>query len=167
MDGYRNGRHTEGEALREGFSRKTFVRLGALLGVGAAAGSVLAACGGLPGARPGGGARGGESGDGEPAAGSRAIARASEARPGAVVEFEDPNGYPAVLVRLRGGDLVAYSAVCSHEGCTVAYKNGRLVCPCHGSIFDPTNNARVVRGPASLPLAKVRIAVEHGTVFRR
>ena len=160
--------------MREGVSRRTFVRLGTLLGVGAAAGSVPAACGGVAGARPGDGARGGKVTDGdsagplgEPAAGSRAIARASEVRPGAAVEFEDPNGYPAVLVRLRGGDLVAYSAVCSHEGCAVAYKSGRLVCPCHGSIFDPANNARVVRGPASLPLAKVRIAVEDGTVVRR
>lgn len=71
-----------------------------------------------------------------------------------------------MLVRLRGGDLVAYTAVCSHAGCTVAYKNGRLACPCHGSVFDPANNGRVVRGPARLPLPKVRIAVEGGDVVR-
>lgn len=150
--------------MREGVSRKAFVRLGTLLGVGAAASSMLAACG----AGPGDGARGGRTGGraGDRASDARTIARASGVRPGTAVRFEDPEGNPAVLVRLRGGDLVAYTAVCSHEGCTVAYKNGRLVCPCHGSVFDPSNNARVVRGPARLPLPKVRFAVEGGDVVR-
>ena len=175
--------------MREGVSRKAFVRLGTLLGVGAAASSVLAACGAGPGAPSGGGgpedgsgagargekAGGGSAGPRDGRTGGRAehrdsdartIARASGVRPGAAVRFEDPGGNPAVLVRLRGGDLVAYTAVCSHEGCTVAYKDGRLVCPCHGSVFDPANNGRVVRGPARLPLRKVRIAVEGGDVVR-
>ena len=123
------------------------------------AASVLAACGGGPGAPSGGETE-------KQAPDARTIARASEVRPGTAVKFEDSGGNPAVLVRLGGGALEAYSAVCTHEGCIVAYKKGRLVCPCHGSIFDPANNARVVSGPARLPLAKVRVAVKGGNIVR-
>jgi len=94
----------------------------------------------------------------------QAIARVSEVRPGTALEFEDSGGNPAVLVRLRGGNFVAYSALCTHEGCAVAYSNGQLACPCHGSIFDPANNARVVNGPAQRPLPKIPVEVRGGDV---
>ena len=82
------------------------------------------------------------------------------------MKFEDPGGNPAVLVRLRSGTFVAYSAVCTHEGCTVAYRNRQLACPCHGSVFDPANNARVVNGPAQRPLPKIPVEVRGGEVVR-
>jgi Rieske Fe-S protein len=70
-----------------------------------------------------------------------------------------------VLVHLDNGDFVAYSAVCTHQGCTVAYKNGQLACPCHGSVFDPAHGAEVVAGPAPRPLPKIPIKVSGGEVF--
>ncbi len=203
--------------MKEKISRKTFVRLGALLGVGTAGASVLAACGGNSGGKSGsggsndgsggsgyggdlgnGGASGsskgktdrraekqassGGQGDGggdsartsgkktggraekQKASDRQSIARASEVRPGTALEFEDSRGNPAVLVRLRGGNFVAYSALCTHAGCAVAYSNGQLACPCHGSIFDPANNARVVNGPAQRPLPKIPVEVRGGDV---
>ena len=69
-----------------------------------------------------------------------------------------------MLVHLKSGNFVAYSAVCTHEGCVVSYSNGQLACPCHGSIFDPANNARVVNGPARLPLPKIPIEVRGGNI---
>lgn len=47
-------------------------------------------------------------------------------------------GQAEVLVRLADGRFAAYSAVCTHQGCTVAYKpdTRKLVCPCHGGTFD-------------------------------
>ncbi len=99
------------------------------------------------------------------ASGGQAIARASEVRPGSAVKFKDA-GNPAVLVHLKNGDFVAYSAICTHQGCTVAYRNGLLACPCHGSVFDPTNNGQVVSPPAQQPLPEIPVEVEGGQVFR-
>ncbi len=68
-------------------------------------------------------------------------------------------GGPAVLVRLPSGETVAYSAVCTHQGCTVGYDPQRqlLVCPCHGSTFDPARGAKVLSGPATRPLEKLQL----------
>ena len=162
----------------EKISRERFIRLGTALGVGAA-GASLAACGGGAGSSGGGGSGGGESGGdsgggsqasspssgGEAKAGGAAIAGESEVAPGSAVTFEDA-GDPAVLVHLQNGDFVAYSAVCTHQGCTVAYKNGQLACPCHGSVFDPAKGAEVVAGPAPTPLQEIPVKVEGGEVVR-
>jgi len=81
------------------------------------------------------------------------------------MEFKD-SGSPAVLVHLESGDFVAYSAVCTHQGCTVAYKNNKLACPCHGSVFDPVTGGEVVNGPAQRPLPEIPVEVRGGEVFR-
>ncbi len=175
----------------EKVSREKFIRLAAALGVGAASASV-AACGGGSGSGSSGGSGGGGGGSesntggsggssskgassgsgeasdgGEAAAGSggAAIAQESEVAPGKAVKFKD-GGKDAVLVHLDGGEFVAYSAVCTHAGCTVAYKNAQLACPCHGSIFDPANGAEVVSGPAQTPLPEIPVEVRNGEVLR-
>ena len=172
----------------EKISRERFIRLGTALGVGAA-GASLAACGGSAssgggsggkksggdsgGGNSGGGGYGGANAGGNSDGGSKkaaapdkaAIAAESEVAPGSAVKFKDA-GSPAVLVHLDNGDFVAYSAVCTHQGCTVAYKNGQLVCPCHGSIFDPANGAAVVNGPAQRPLPELPVNVRGGEVVR-
>ena len=166
--------------MEERISRRSFIRLGTALGVGAASASVLAACGSGGaagggggdvsggGAGSGGGGNGGSSGGGSnetQTQGGQAIARTSEVAPGSAVEFSD-SGQPAVLVHLQSGDFVAYSAVCTHQRCTVAYRNNQLACPCHGSVFNPTSGAEVVNGPAQLPLPEIPIEVRDGEVFR-
>ena len=161
----------EEDAL-EKISRERFIRLGTALGVGAASAS-LVACGGGAGSSggggSGGGASGGDSGGGSeassPSSGGAAIAGESEVAPGSAVTFEDA-GNQAVLVHLQNGDFVAYSAVCTHQGCTVAYKNGQLACPCHGSVFDPARGAEVVAGPAQSPLPEIPVKVEGGEVVK-
>ena len=155
-------------------SRETFIRLAAALGVGAATASVTA-CGGDSG--DGGSGDGSGVGPSTPAAsaggseeaaagtGGEAIARESDVAPGGAVKFKD-DGRDAVLVHLDGGEFVAYSAVCTHAGCTVAYKDGQLACPCHGSIFDATNGAEVVSGPAQTPLPEIPIRMQDGQILR-
>jgi len=160
----------------EKISRERFIRLGSALGVGAAVAS-LAACGGS-GSSGDSGSSGGKQDDsgeskkagssaagGEAQSGGAVIARESEVAPGSAVEFKD-GGQDAVLVHLESGDFAAYSAVCTHQGCTVAYQKGQLACPCHGSVFDPANGAEVVTGPAQSPLPEIPIEVKGGQVLR-
>jgi cytochrome b6-f complex iron-sulfur subunit len=115
----------------------------------------------------GGGSDGGskKSSGGDAAAGGTAIASESEVVPGSAYKFKD-SGNPAFLVRLDNGDFVAYSAICTHQGCTVAYKNGNLACPCHGSVFDPADGAAVVTGPAQRPLPEIPVKVQGGEVVK-
>lgn len=169
--------------MEERISRKKFIRLGAAIGVSAAGASVVAACGGGDGgggssASSGGGATasgGTTSGGGETSggttemgsAGGQAIAQASEVPQNSAVKFTDSGG-PAVLVHLQSGDFVAYSAVCTHQQCTVAYQeqSSQLACPCHGSIFDPSNGGQVVSGPAPTPLPEIPIQVQGGQITK-
>lgn len=145
-------------------SREKFIRLSGALGVGAATASV-AACGGGSSGSGGGSGNQNAGGGGNSEGGSDAIARTSEVSPGSALEFQD-GGEDAVLVHLDNGDFVAYSAVCTHAGCSVAYKDGELACPCHGSVFDPANGAEVVTGPAQEPLRGIPVSVEGGSVVK-
>jgi thiosulfate dehydrogenase [quinone] large subunit len=76
-----------------------------------------------------------------------------------------PAGDPVLLVP-SGNEILAYSAVCTHASCTVGFDPQRrlIVCPCHGSRFDPATGD-VVRGPARLPLDSLPVAVRKGEVF--
>jgi rieske iron-sulfur protein len=63
--------------------------------------------------------------------------------------------------------VVAYSAVCTHEGCPVSmwHKESKmLVCACHGSRFDPADRARVVNGPAPRRLPILPLEAVGGVV---
>jgi thiosulfate dehydrogenase [quinone] large subunit len=75
------------------------------------------------------------------------------------------NNDPGVLVHLPDGNFVAYDAVCTHAGCTVAYNNKskHLECPCHGSVFDPAKTGNVLAGPAKQPLGNIKITIDKGT----
>lgn len=51
--------------------------------------------------------------------------------------------------------IVAYSAICTHQACTVTdwiTAKQALQCPCHQSQYDPRQGAKVVAGPAPRPL---------------
>ena len=63
--------------------------------------------------------------------------------------------------------IVAYSGVCTHTGCDVTDWRGaerRFKCPCHESEFDPADGARVVGGPAPLPLAALPLVIVDGAL---
>lgn len=66
-----------------------------------------------------------------------------------------------VLVRTTATDVVALSAICTHQGCTVAYKSASnlLVCPCHGAEY--ALSGAVVRSPATRAL-KLYVATLSG-----
>jgi ubiquinol-cytochrome c reductase iron-sulfur subunit len=58
--------------------------------------------------------------------------------------------------------IVAYSKICTHMGCPVALyeqQTHHLLCPCHQSTFDVTQDCKVVFGPAKRPLPQLPITV--------
>jgi len=78
---------------------------------------------------------------------------------------------PAALpdeTRARAADgVVAYSAICTHQGCPVnmwSKERNAFVCSCHGSVFDPKNGAEVIDGPAPRPLASLGLKLKDGVV---
>lgn len=61
--------------------------------------------------------------------------------------------------------IVAYSKICTHVGCPVGLyeqQTHHLLCPCHQSTFDMTENCKVIFGPAKRPLPQLPLTVEDG-----
>ncbi|GAB3245997.1 ubiquinol-cytochrome c reductase iron-sulfur subunit [Arthrobacter pigmenti] len=59
--------------------------------------------------------------------------------------------------------IVAYSKICTHVGCPVALyeqQTHHLLCPCHQSTFDLTQECKVIFGPAVRPLPQLPISVD-------
>lgn len=69
------------------------------------------------------------------------------------------NGTP-VEVHRRADGVEAFSLICTHMGCTVAWREPEkaFVCPCHGGRFDA--EGKPLRGPALRPLSRVPARIE-------
>jgi len=95
------------------------------------------------------------------AASPKKIVKTSKFPIGSSQKFIAANGAPAFLFRTKSG-VFAYSAICTHQGCTVDYlKAGKkLVCPCHGGSFDPFDSCKVVAGPPNRPLDKISVSIK-------
>ncbi len=90
------------------------------------------------------------------------IGTASQVPVGGAARFTDPQtGDPGLVLQPTKGQFVAYDAVCPHAGCTVGYSSAAklIVCPCHGSEFDPSTG-EVVSPPAPRGLNSIRVAVD-------
>jgi cytochrome b6-f complex iron-sulfur subunit len=63
------------------------------------------------------------------------------------------------------GSLQAFSLVCTHLACTVAWKPEKkeFYCPCHDAIFDA--QGRVLSGPPSSPLERWNVQVKNDKVL--
>lgn len=59
-----------------------------------------------------------------------------------------------IVIRQNAATVVALSATCTHQGCTVGYNTGNttLVCPCHGGVYNISG--AVVSGPPPSALTK-------------
>lgn len=61
--------------------------------------------------------------------------------------------------------IVAYSAICTHLGCTVRFSEEpmdvapfpHIHCPCHAALFDPHRGGVVMGGPAPRPLPQLPV----------
>jgi Rieske Fe-S protein len=140
---------------RQGLLRGSLVAL-----VGAVAGFLTAR--GSAAARAGGGASAANAYTPPAATGGRMLVAVDRVPVGGGMVLGKQK---VVVTRPAPDDVRAFSAVCTHQGCTVAtVAAGTIDCPCHGSRFDATTGA-VRRGPAGRPLAPVAVVVRSGTVF--
>jgi thiosulfate dehydrogenase [quinone] large subunit len=88
------------------------------------------------------------------------IGPASDVPVGGAASFQDPSsGDPAIVIQASAGHFVAFDAVCPHAGCTVGYSSSQklIVCPCHGSLFNPASGA-VEQGPSASGLRTIAIS---------
>lgn len=100
-----------------------------------------------------------------PAAAGQVIAKVSDVPVGTAFAFNSPiDGTPGYLMQPKSGTFVAYSAVCTHEGCVVNYvaDSKMFLCPCHGANYDDQGN--VTRGPARSPLQQFAVAISGDNV---
>jgi cytochrome b6-f complex iron-sulfur subunit len=72
---------------------------------------------------------------------------------------------PAIVVNTQQG-VKAYSAICTHLGCVVAWNDmvGVIQCPCHDGRFNPSSGA-VVSGPPPAPLPPITVSVEGDQIY--
>ncbi|MGC0142277.1 ubiquinol-cytochrome c reductase iron-sulfur subunit [Pseudactinotalea sp. Z1732] len=79
------------------------------------------------------------------------------------VSVQTPAGATVLLTRTDEADVVALSAVCTHQGCTVDVEEEEGRCPCHGSRFD-LRSGEVTAGPAKEPLERIAVEVIDGRI---
>ncbi|MBL0886777.1 Rieske (2Fe-2S) protein [Myceligenerans indicum] len=136
------------DPTRREILRGAGVASGALVG-----GAALAAC------SAGGGAT--SDGTGADSASGGVVAVADVPVGGAVSATID--GQEALVTQPVEGEIHAFSAICTHQGCTVLPGDGDLACPCHGSRYALTD-AAVLAGPAPKPLPEIPVTVDGGDV---
>lgn len=99
----------------------------------------------------------------------RAVGKASGMPVNQAISFSYPDtSSPCYAIRMGkpvpggvgpNGDIVAYSSMCTHMGCPVAYDGDSRTfkCGCHFSIFDPENGGQMVCGQATEDLPKIKL----------
>ena len=84
---------------------------------------------------------------------------------GQAATYSDPSsGEPDIVIRDSEGTLAAFSAVCTHAGCTVGYEGGVIVCPCHGGEYS-AETGEVIAGPPPAPLAPKKVVEAGGQIY--
>jgi Rieske Fe-S protein len=133
-----------------GVTRRGVLAIGAVgLSVGA-----LAACSKAP--SPGGGGSGSTPG--------AALAKLSDIKVGEAISATGTDGATIIIARPSQNTVAAFSAICTHQGCTVVPTGKELDCPCHGSIYN-ASTGDVLIGPASRPLAKINVTLSGDNIL--
>ena len=131
------------EMTTGGIGRRTVLCGGGVAGV-----AVLAGCGG------------GEEKSAEDLKGQE-IAKAADIPVGGGKVYGDEK---VVVTQPSQGVFKAFTAVCTHQGCTVGgVRNGLINCACHGSEFKVADGS-VQKGPAEEPLREYPVQVRNGGI---
>ncbi|MEO6702064.1 MAG: Rieske (2Fe-2S) protein [Jatrophihabitantaceae bacterium] len=91
------------------------------------------------------------------------LAKLSDIKVGEAISATGPDGAKIIIARPSQTTVAAFSAICTHQGCTVAPAGKELDCPCHGSVYNATTG-EVINGPAPRPLAKVNVSISGDNV---
>jgi Rieske Fe-S protein len=72
---------------------------------------------------------------------------------------------PGIVIRTPGGDVRAFSAVCTHLACTVQYRPDMqaIWCACHGGVYDL--QGKNIAGPPPKPLEAYKVDVKGNDVY--
>ena len=123
--------------------------------------------GGAAAAKGGGEAGGARSGGSRTQVPSNAVELGPAKRlpSNSAATYSDPtDGSPDIVIRESDGSIKAFSAVCTHAGCTVGYEGGTIVCPCHGGEYS-AETGEVIAGPPPAPLAPRRVLEANGKIY--
>ena len=74
-------------------------------------------------------------------------------------------GKPTIVINGDQG-VTAFSAICTHLGCIVAWDQPaqQIACPCHDGRFNPQNGS-VISGPPPAPLPVVTATIEGEDIY--
>jgi len=97
------------------------------------------------------------------ATGAKPLARLADVPVGGAISATGTDGRPVIVAQPSAGQVVAFSAICTHKACTVAPAGKQLHCPCHGSVYDAATGKNL-SGPAPRPLSPVPVHVAGGQV---
>ena len=94
---------------------------------------------------------------------SKEVGSENDLKPNSGIVFQFGNE-PALLDRTAEGELRAFTAICTHLGCTVTYDPGSKViwCPCHNGMFDL--HGRNIAGPPPRPLSEYKVNLRNGKI---
>lgn len=77
--------------------------------------------------------------------------------------FHHPTQGVCILVDY-GGQWRAFSAICTHAGCTVQFTGSQIYCPCHSGSFSPVNGS-VLGGPPPSQLPELVVRAQGGNLY--
>ncbi|MER5518422.1 Rieske (2Fe-2S) protein [Streptomyces sp. NPDC002763] len=101
------------------------------------------------------------SSSGSASAAGKALAQTSQIPEGGGMIFKEQK---IVVTQPKKGEYKAFSAICTHQGCTVSrVADGTIDCPCHGSKFHIADGS-VAHGPATKPLPAESITVSGNSI---
>ncbi|AQZ70151.1 ring-hydroxylating dioxygenase [[Actinomadura] parvosata subsp. kistnae] len=93
----------------------------------------------------------------KPSLKGKVLAKTAEVPVGGGKLIED---LKVVVTQPAKGVFKAFSASCTHKGCTVSTPKDNVIrCACHGSEF-AADSGQATKGPASAPLASFQVKVE-------
>jgi Rieske Fe-S protein len=95
---------------------------------------------------------------GSSSGGAHALAKLADIPIGGAISAKDAGGSDIIITRPTDTTVAAFTAICTHMGCTVKPGSQTFVCPCHGSTYDAKTGDRI-SGPARGGLAKINVKV--------